>query len=303
MDKKISIINCFFNNPEDVSKNYNLIKNYFEDKNINFEIIFINDNSPDETWSEIKEISFKDKKVKAICFKSNQGQQIAIKEAINISSGDYVHYYDSDLKFNEEFFDNFLKTHNKNYEVFWGIPNVSSTFLRNIFIFFYKFIFSKNYHYRSLFIFDSKIKNQIFDQYNDGKKFIGEILSIKKFINIKFNLSQNINFKNTSYTFFKRFSLAVDHFVINSEELFDKILISFFSIAILLFLFSIIILISKLIFSINIIPGWLSVVVLVAFLGSLILIFNVFFAMVNYNMLKNLKNQNKNIYFETHNID
>ena len=90
--------------------------------------------------------------------------------------------------------------------------------------------------------------------------------------------------------------------MINSEELFDKILISFFSIAILLFLFSIIILISKLIFSINIIPGWLSVVVLVAFLGSLILIFNVFFAMVNYNMLK-FKNQNKNIYFETHNID
>ena len=184
-----------------------MIKNYFEDKNINFEIIFINDNSPDETWSEIKEISSKDKKVKAICFKSNQGQQIAIKEAINISSGDYVHYYDSDLKFNEEFFDNFLKTHNKNYEVFWGIPNVSSTFLRNIFIFFYKFIFSKNYHYRSLFIFDSKIKNQIFDQYNDGKKFIGEILSIKKFINIKFNLSQNINFKNTSYTFLKDFLL------------------------------------------------------------------------------------------------
>ena len=59
MNKKISIINCFYNNPEDVNKNYNLIKNYFEDKNINFEIIFINDNSPDETWSEIKEISSK----------------------------------------------------------------------------------------------------------------------------------------------------------------------------------------------------------------------------------------------------
>ena len=97
-----------------------------------------------------------------------------------------------------------------------GIPNVSSTFLRNIFIFFYKFIFSKNYHYRSLFIFDSKIKKSNIDQYNDGKKFIGEILSIKKFINIKFNLSQNINFKIQAILFLKDFS-AVDHFVINSE--------------------------------------------------------------------------------------
>ncbi|BED92335.1 MAG: glycosyltransferase family 2 protein [Candidatus Paraimprobicoccus trichonymphae] len=71
----------------------NQIKNY-----INFELIFIDDGSEDNTLELIKNISNKDSNVKYVSFSRNFGKESAIYAGLKKSLGDYVVLIDVDLQ-------------------------------------------------------------------------------------------------------------------------------------------------------------------------------------------------------------
>lgn len=63
-----------------------------------YEIILVNDCSPDESWAKIKEICSRDKKVKGVNLSRNFGQHYAITAGLAESTGEWVTVMDCDLQ-------------------------------------------------------------------------------------------------------------------------------------------------------------------------------------------------------------
>ena len=63
-----------------------------------YEIILVNDCSPDNSWSKLKEICETDSKVKAIDLSRNFGQHYAITAGLTRSTGEWVVVMDCDLQ-------------------------------------------------------------------------------------------------------------------------------------------------------------------------------------------------------------
>lgn len=63
-----------------------------------FEIILINDASPDHSWSEIEEETAKDKRVKGLNLSRNFGQHYAITAGLNFAKGEWIVVMDCDLQ-------------------------------------------------------------------------------------------------------------------------------------------------------------------------------------------------------------
>ena len=63
-----------------------------------YDIVLVNDCSPDNSWERIKEICVKDKQVKGINLSRNFGQPYAITAGLTYAKGDYVAVIDCDLQ-------------------------------------------------------------------------------------------------------------------------------------------------------------------------------------------------------------
>ncbi|WP_200869088.1 glycosyltransferase [Bacteroides reticulotermitis] len=63
-----------------------------------FEIILVNDASPDKSWQEISKICKNDKRVKGINLSRNFGQHYAITAGLNFAQGEWVVVMDCDLQ-------------------------------------------------------------------------------------------------------------------------------------------------------------------------------------------------------------
>ncbi len=67
-------------------------------KNVEFEILFINDGSKDNTLNIIKELKEKDNNVEYVSFSRNFGKESAIFAGLEHATGDYVTLMDADLQ-------------------------------------------------------------------------------------------------------------------------------------------------------------------------------------------------------------
>jgi polyisoprenyl-phosphate glycosyltransferase len=63
-----------------------------------YEIIMVDDNSPDNSWQVIKQVCSQNTKAKAIKLSRNFGQQIAISAGMRQATGNYVVIMDGDLQ-------------------------------------------------------------------------------------------------------------------------------------------------------------------------------------------------------------
>src|SRR5690242_7277085 len=67
-------------------------------QHLNYELILVNDKSPDKSWERIVDISKIDSRVKGISLKKNSGQDNAIMAGLGFATGDYVVVMDDDLQ-------------------------------------------------------------------------------------------------------------------------------------------------------------------------------------------------------------
>lgn len=97
----LSVIVPCYNEEESVELFHTeLIKNdaFFRDKNIDIEILFIDDGSKDKTVAEVKKLHEKDERVHLISFSRNFGKESAMFAGLEKSKGDYVVVMDVDLQ-------------------------------------------------------------------------------------------------------------------------------------------------------------------------------------------------------------
>lgn len=97
----LSVIVPCYNEQETVEDFYTeFIKNeeFFRQQGIEFEILYINDGSRDNTVAEIKKLHEKDERVHLISFSRNFGKEAAMYAGLKKSRGDYAVIMDVDLQ-------------------------------------------------------------------------------------------------------------------------------------------------------------------------------------------------------------
>ena len=97
----LSVVVPCFNEEENIDDFYlELMKNqtYFQEKEVDVEILFIDDGSKDNTIGKIKELKQKDDRVRMISFSRNFGKEAAMYAGLEKSKGDYVVIMDVDLQ-------------------------------------------------------------------------------------------------------------------------------------------------------------------------------------------------------------
>ncbi len=96
---KISIIIPCYNEEKSLPLFYEeLMKSINEFENTDFEFIFVNDGSADDTLAFLKNLTKTDTRVKYISFSRNFGKESAIYAGLEHASGDYVTLMDADLQ-------------------------------------------------------------------------------------------------------------------------------------------------------------------------------------------------------------
>jgi undecaprenyl-phosphate 4-deoxy-4-formamido-L-arabinose transferase len=178
-------------------------------RKINYEIIFINDASLDNSWTEIKKISKKNKKIKGINLSENFGQHSAIFAGLKFAKGKKIITMDDDLQHPPESIKDMISklnkydlcytTYMKRKHVFW---KRSVSWINNIFS---SFLFDKpiDIYLSSFRGFNKKISNQIVKDKNpiifiDGLllKYAKKICTIKVKHKKRLSGYSNYKFKN-----------------------------------------------------------------------------------------------------------
>lgn len=74
------------------------VKNTVEKITAKYELILVDDGSPDLSWKKIQTLCTGDKKIKGIRLQKNYGQHAAIKAGLDHASGDWIVVMDCDLQ-------------------------------------------------------------------------------------------------------------------------------------------------------------------------------------------------------------
>lgn len=99
--EKLSVIVPCYNEQDTVADFYiEFMKNeeFFQKKNLELEILYVNDGSKDKTAEEIKKLREKDSRVHLLSFSRNFGKEAAMYAGLQKSKGDYVVIMDVDLQ-------------------------------------------------------------------------------------------------------------------------------------------------------------------------------------------------------------
>ncbi|MBP5298605.1 MAG: glycosyltransferase family 2 protein [Lachnospiraceae bacterium] len=97
----LSVVVPCYNEEENVPYFYEEFlknKDFFEKEGIDFEIIYVDDGSKDNTASKVKELRGKDERVRLLSFSRNFGKEAAMYAGLRKSKGDYVAIMDADLQ-------------------------------------------------------------------------------------------------------------------------------------------------------------------------------------------------------------
>ena len=241
-----------------------------------FEIIMVNDASPDNAWETIKLLAQKDPRVKGINLSRNFGQHKAINVGLNYTQGDWVVVMDCDLQDQPE---EILKLYSKAQEgydiVFGRRTNRKDKFLKKL----ASKLFYKVYNYLTEYDVDplianfSIVSNKVVENFRKLSNQHKPYRSTIKWLGFKDTdieiIHANREEGESSYNFKKLMLLAGDNIISQSNKplkLSIKIgfLISFFSASYAFYL------IFKYFMSGILVAGWTSVIVSIYFVGGLL---------------------------------
>jgi len=95
---KLSIIIPCYNEELVVNESYKQLNAVAQQTGMDYELVFINDGSKDNTYPILKQLADADKHVKIINFSRNFGHQCAVTAGINNCTGDLAAIIDADLQ-------------------------------------------------------------------------------------------------------------------------------------------------------------------------------------------------------------
>jgi dolichol-phosphate mannosyltransferase len=108
---KISIVAPMFNEEQNIKTTISKIKEELKSNNFNdYELVFVNDGSKDNTWDVAKEIALSEESLKVVGYEVNQGRGKALRTGIDAASGDIIVTIDFDLSYDAAHITRMIKT-------------------------------------------------------------------------------------------------------------------------------------------------------------------------------------------------
>lgn len=269
-----SIVTTLYRSAPYIEEFYNRICVEIEKVSNNFEIIFVNDGSPDNSLEIALLLHEKDKRVKVVDLSRNFGHHIAIMTGLSETKGAYIFLIDCDLEEEPELFSKFNeKMQQVDADVVFGVQEKrKGKFFERISgaIFWRLFSLLSNYTLPEnpliARLMTRRYVNSLL-RYRESEIFLAGLLAIVGFKQIPLSVKKHSK-GSTSYTFRKKISHLVNA-------------ITSFSIAPLVFIFylgvlivtvsscAVLWLIIKKIFFAEYLTGWPSLIVSVWLLGGL----------------------------------
>ena len=279
-ESKISIVIPTFNEEGNIEILYQKITEAFEGiTHTNFEIIYVNDGSSDDSLEKIKTLSITDERVKFISFSRNFGHQNALKAGLDYAQGDAVISMDADLQHPPALIPEMIRLWQDGNQVVYSIRKDGKelSFLKKTTSkFFYKLI---NY------LSDTKLEEGTADfrlldlkvvkalkQFNESNLFFRGIIPTLGFKQIGIPYQPQERFSGTTkYSFSKMLKFALTGITSSSAKpLYFSIYLGLFFAAIA-FLYGIYAIYIS-IFTNDAVLGWTSLIASILFIGGLQLI-------------------------------
>jgi len=95
---KYSVVIPVYRSADIVDQTIDQTVAFFEKNSLNYELILVNDNSPDQSWDILREKARTNPQVIAVNFLKNYGQHTAVFCGLQQSTGDFVITMDDDLQ-------------------------------------------------------------------------------------------------------------------------------------------------------------------------------------------------------------
>lgn len=145
--KKLSAIIACYRDAPAIPIMYQRLTTVFHKIGVDYEIIFVNDRSPDNAAEVLAQLAAEDKKVVVINHTRNFGSQSAFTSGMNIATGDAVVLLDGDLQDPPELIESFFQKWQEGYDVVYGIrvKRDATRFLKIAYKLFYRIFRAASY--------------------------------------------------------------------------------------------------------------------------------------------------------------
>ncbi len=95
---QLSIVIPLYNEEESLPELHAWIRRVVEQEGYDYEVIFVDDGSRDNSWKVVQQLAQENSRVKAIQFQRNYGKSAALNEGFQASQGDVVITMDADMQ-------------------------------------------------------------------------------------------------------------------------------------------------------------------------------------------------------------
>jgi len=119
-DKKISVVVICYNDGGSVQEMYRRVREQMEKITPDWELVYVNDASPDDAHDRLKEIAEKDKRLIVITHARNFGGQNAYTSGLSYCTGDAAITLDGDIQDPPEMFPDLVKKWLEGYDIVYG---------------------------------------------------------------------------------------------------------------------------------------------------------------------------------------
>jgi len=120
INKCISVVIPAYNEEEVIRHCYDKLSEVMFDTSYEYELVFVNDGSKDQTLGILDDLARLDEHVRIVNFARNFGHQAAVTAGINVSRGDCVVIIDADLQDPPEVIHQMLEKWEEGYDVVYG---------------------------------------------------------------------------------------------------------------------------------------------------------------------------------------
>lgn len=276
---KLSIVTTLYNSAPYIEEFYNRITASAIKITNDYEIIFVNDGSPDYSLDVAVNLHKQDLIVKVIDLSRNFGHHKAIMTGLQHASGDYIFLIDSDLEEKPEWLELFWKklhkTENNDIDVVYGVQKKrKGNLLEKVTGQLFYHLFNKLAHINltSNIVtcrLTSKRYNNALIQHKEREIFLAGLWEITGFKQLPIIIEKKST-SQTNYSFLKKINLLINAFFAFSNILLKVIFYFGTFITICSFLYAFLIIVRKFILKVNV-PGWTSIIVSVWFLSGIII--------------------------------
>jgi glycosyltransferase involved in cell wall biosynthesis len=240
-NKKVSVVTTIYRGKEVVTPLIERIETSLIGVN-HYEIILVDDNCPEKSWSIIKQQAKNNTNVKGVKLSRNFGQQIAMSAGMRFATGDMIILLDGDLQNPPENIPTILAKLDEGFDLVYTTSktrnNWKDEITSKLFWFFIKDVLKIDMIKNQLMM--KGLSKRILDHYNSYDEHIRIVAGIVYDIGLNSTSIEIVNERRTSgksnYNFMKRLNLMIDIVLTLSTKplsyLINLSLISFFLTAI-----------------------------------------------------------------------